>query len=128
MGVLAVLFVLFLPLFLVSMDRWAPLLMSIITGDKSRLQDDILGSGICESKRQEWAPKPKLPKIRQWWELTPEEREIVMEERRKEMNWQPIIWAVKPVLVPPLDPPPPPRWRRRNEIDDVADELFRELD
>lgn len=122
----------FFPVIILLVDRWVPLLFSIVLGDKSRLQDEILESGICEGKRAEWAPKP--PPFRT---MTPEERqEAWRREEEAWRNWE-AVWGLVCKTKPPLEARPEPRpeakpqsrmWHRRNELDDLADELRRELD
>ena len=61
-AVVVLLMFLFLPCFVSIMffaDKWTPLIAAIIFGDKSKLQDEILDSGICEHKRFGWKLKPK---------------------------------------------------------------------
>jgi hypothetical protein len=38
--------------------RWLPLIMTILTGDTTRLHEDLAETGICEGK----IPKPPEPK------------------------------------------------------------------
>lgn len=118
------------------MDRWWPLLTAIFTGDSKTLKWDILESGICQDKRDEWAPKPDPPKS--IWSLTPEEREAEIARRREE--WQGRSQSQQKGLLsilfetPPQEPyrpvprQPQPQSRARTELDDLVDELYRELD
>ena len=115
--------------FLIVMERWWGLLGAIVRGDSSYLKEDILESGICEKKREEWSPKPKFKSI---WDMTPEEREEDRERRREE--WQRQKQRRKRCIIIPADvipadvQPRKPKPRKRDALDDLADELLAELD
>ena len=122
-AVLAFLFIFGLFFFLL-MDRWWGLLGAIFRGDSAHLKNDILESGICENKRTDWAPKPEpLPDI---WKMNTEERNEEYKRRREQ--WQ----RSRPRYFTPSPPPPSlpvlrPKFRKRNELDDLADKMFSEL-
>lgn len=107
------------PLFPVMFDRWMPLVFSIIIADKSRLQEDILESGICESKRDGWLPKSWRPKPQS------QPLEGLCDILFPQFSQQP---PASPV--PPLQPLPPiiPRPLFRDDFEKLTDQMFRELD
>jgi hypothetical protein len=117
--------------FLIAMERWWPLLGAIVRGNSKYLEEDILESGLCQDKRKEWAPPP----VKSWWEMTPEEQEQErlrrrrLAEREAERKAHRIIPSyVAPELYIPPSPPKKEKSRKRDALDDLADEMFRELD
>lgn len=40
---------------------WLELFLTIITGDKSKLEEDFRNTGVCEDKLPPWVPKSKNP-------------------------------------------------------------------
>ena len=128
-AVLVILFIMF-SMFMIYLDRWWGLLISILRGNSSYLKYDILDSGICKKKQKEWEPKPKP--FKSFWDMTPEEKEIrrleIAEQRKKQQE----AWsqAFRPTITRyiPRYTPPPRKLYNRNELDDLADELFAELD
>jgi hypothetical protein len=123
-----------LPAILV-LDRWWPLLTAIFTGNTKTLKWDILDSGICEDKRDEWAPKQEP--LKPIWQTTPEERQEELDRRRQEWRGQgesrsktllSILFEPPKYQPPPVIQPRPPQPRVRTELDDLVDEMYRELD
>jgi hypothetical protein len=128
MGVVLVILFIMFSMFMIYLDRWWGLLISILRGNSSYLKYDILESGICKEKQKEWAPKPKP--FKSVWNMTPEEKEIrrleIAEQRKKQQEiWNQTTQILRPAITHYT---PPHKVYNRNELDDLADELFAELD
>lgn len=128
-GLFVFLFLFGVPLIILS-ERWMPLLGAIFRGDSSHLKEDMFESGICEKKREGWIPLEPKPvrffdNLGLWTspEWTPPE-------------WTPPKWTPPKRTPPKLTLPkwtprpvaPPPYREKEPELEQLAQELFAELE
>jgi len=113
---------------LIMSERWMPLLGSIIRGDSRHLNEDMLESGICEKKRGDWNPPPKPKPIRYIFDNLGRGRQQWPEPEWLEPEFEPIPWTPPPRKKRPK-PRSIPRYREREpEMEQLAQELFAELE
>ena len=95
----------------IAMDRWWNLIGAILTGSKKYLEADILDSGICEKKRATWSPVRK--KQKPWFTYFSinypgeEPEQNIVDRFQNNCKKR--------------------KKRKRNELDDLVDEMFSEL-
>ena len=136
-AVVVILVLLFMPFFVsvvLFSEKWTPLIAAIIFGDKSKLQDEILDSGICEHKRFGWKikPKPKSdnPNPIDWQKIRGEEirgEEIRGGDSRDHWDRGRIHSYRAAYELQGPDLTGRHGFRTRDELDDLADELLNEI-
>jgi hypothetical protein len=122
MGGLVFLFVFFMVIGLLMVERWIPLFTAIFTGNAKHLEDDILYSGICEKKQKDWDTKYKR---------RAEEMRKLREAKRRQDSALRLLWGIEDEPIYPQYQPPPPRVVqpvvKREPVDPEMQKLMREL-